>query len=1557
MSVTEQNTRTKGFECSGRTRIDQWKKRLLDLSQRNRLLNFKDTNKTVPLLCPDIAGLEDALAAGDVFTFSFKPPVKSDDDHRSALVHQQGTEEDRQQEYLKKELLSKRLQTGLTEFELNKRLLETYRAARTAQEEGGANVCYLALGFLEWTQPDHADVVYSAPLLLLPVELSRKSIQQGFCLKEHDDESLINITLLQMLKTVFNLSILGLDPLPRDHSGIDVPAVLHIFRTAIQDIKGWEVKNTVHLGLFSFTKYLMWKDLQDRTDDLMKNGIISHLLNIPGVPNPFEGKTPSPDHMDQNFPPTRMYCPLNADSSQLACVVAASGGKSFVMEGPPGTGKSQTITNIIAQSLAEGKTVLFVAEKLTALSVVHEKLSDIGLAPYCLELHSNKANKANVLSQFEQVASRLSSEIETEWNTIGNDLQRQRTDLNKYVEMLHRTFPNGLNVFSATATLITLREIPSLPLSWPSVDIHSQEDIQHLKSAVEELSTTANENGSISENPWFGFEHSEWSPSWTQKLESKIVSLETTIQKLEESLSQLSPRLGFMPTGHTLQSLRRINALANVMLCSPGAPKSILDVSDWDNFRQTVFHVVRIGRQRDNIRFKLFAEYSTEIVSVNIGDVIKKWKSATKIFWPFSWLRRRNVRTVLKAFHKDRKIPNIRDVEKILSDVLSLQELQNQIAAAHSSIGTVLNKFWLSGDADWDEVERVCEWVHSFRQAVFSTSDGDSAKMSSMYRQLCDLITLANDQLMRGGQIGNEILTFVGSLAEFDDARHAISKVGNVNEKIVWVNESGVDLITHMKRLISQWRLATGSLRDWCAWQSARSAVISLGLAPLADAVESGIVKAEELPLVFKKSYYQWWLNMLTDQEPLLRQFMRSKHENKIKRFIETDLAFMQKTKNVIAAKLSSNRPDVFSANAAGTSEMGLLKRELQKKKRHIPVRALLAKIPNLLPRLKPCLLMSPLSVAQYLDAGQQSFDIVIFDEASQIPTWDAVGVIARGKQVVITGDPKQLPPTNFFVKAQEEEEFSDENIQVEDLESILDECMSTGMPVMRLNWHYRSRHESLIAFSNDHYYKTLHTFPSAVTTDNAVSFRHVPSGIYDKGKSRTNREEARAVVSEVIDRLSNPATSNQTIGIVTFSQAQQTLIDDMLEKERLLHPEIEKHFSQDAKEPVFIHNLENVQGHERDVIIFSICYGRNDNGKLSQHFGPMNRDGGERRLNVAITRARDAVLVFSSITADEIDIQNTQARGVKDLKEFLDYAQSGRKTLGPAHPQNTKDDFDFLFEQQVHDVLKQRGWQLATQVGCSGYRIDIGVVDKRSPDRYLAGVECDGANYRSAKSARDRDRLRQSILKGLGWRLIRIWSSDWWHDPQREIERVEALLQELLQDERRDTPKKKNVGREGENNTTATSSTPFEEFPHHGSEIFPGIKNNVLLQSTRGNDDNREKEQSKSAHSKSSTQVLTHEAIQLLLRKKLSELSSEEFLNLQKNFPTDEEIGDHFGVTRQAVHQMRKKLGIDSIRGNVGERDMCIRLDYSNGTSAPDLCKKYSLSQSQVYRILREDK
>ncbi len=562
-----------------------------------------------------------------------------------------------------------------------------------------------------------------------------------------------------------------------------------------------------------------------------------------------------------------------------------------------------------------------------------------------------------------------------------------------------------------------------------------------------------------------------------------------------------------------------------------------------------------------------------------------------------------------------------------------------------------------------------------------------------------------------------------------------------------------------------------------------RNRAAQLGLSAFVEALQSGELSASDIMSRFRLAYGRWWLPSAIDSREPLRKFQRFIHEDAISDFRSLDdlarKAAAPRARHAILHGLPA------SHQVPRKSELGLLRHQMSLKRPSKSIREMIGGMPESFGKLAPCLLMSPLSIAQYLPADQAQFDVVVFDEASQIATWDAIGAIARGKQTIIVGDPKQLPPTNFFGKADNDEDNEELEDHEKDLESILDEAQASGLPTLQLNWHYRSKHESLIAFSNWHYYgNRLVTFPAAESIDRGVSLRLVEGGLYDRGKSRTNREEADAIVADLVERmkrsLSQPESQRPTYGVVTFNGQQQDLIQDLLDEALRQHPELEWFFAEERIEPTLVKNLENVQGDERDVMMFSITFGFDAAGKFPVDFGAINRDGGERRLNVAITRARQELVVFSSFLPEQLAAERAKGRGVRDLKEFLEYVQKGPEAI-VARVEGSLGGFDSPLEEAIAGALESHGWQVETQIGVSGFRIDLGVLHPDKPGSYLAGVECDGATYHRSAVARDRDKIRQQVLENLGWSIVRVWSTDWWYDPDTATEQLDSKLNDLL--------------------------------------------------------------------------------------------------------------------------------------------------------------------------------
>ena len=1079
-------------------RVEQWKRRLLDLSLRNRLLNCRDGRQLLPLVCGDVARLEDSLSAN----------------------------------------VSVAVDSSLAPAETLKRLREIFRAGRVAIEETGVNAVFVAVGFLEWRESADAAQTRRAPILLVPVRLERRSVTTGYRMVGMDEDVHVNTTLLEFLRVEHGISVPGIDPLPQDDSGVDVSAVLAAFGRAVED-KGWSVVPEAALGHFSFGKVALWKDMESRLDEMLRNPLVAHLVSGGGTYDDGVEVFP-PEEVARHIDPTNLFCPLGADASQLTAVLYSALGKTFVLHGPPGTGKSQTITNIIVHNLALGRRVLFVAEKKAALDVVHRRLCAAGIGPFCLELHSNKAGKGHVLEQFAEALAVPPTGAPSGMAGVCQSLDLSRKELSAYVKALHKVWPNGCSAYDVLSRAHAVHAAASKDLVKVSRLSQTREQAERLERVAAELA-------------------SEWS-------------------------------------GVDAESFRALMPVEG-MEWTPDAEKAAGDAID-----------------------ALDAALEAEMKG-GFTAKLKRW-----------WMSLRLRRTVRVPFG-----------------------------------------------------------------------------------------------------------------AKAAEARESLSAA----------------------------RARLGDSRLVFAYRARRAAAIASGLGPFAVAMENGAFSAADAGRVFADSCAAKMLDELLASERALSGFAGPRQEDAIRKFRETDRILSEAVKRSVFARLAARLPMGRGADCPDKSELGMLKRECAKKARQKPVRQLLAEAKGVCARLKPCFLMSPLSVSQYLPPDAEPFDLVVFDEASQIPVWDAVGAIARGRQLIVVGDPKQMPPTNFFQRgdAADEDESSE---AVEDLESILDEALAIGLHSAHLSWHYRSRDETLIAFSNAHYYDgRLNTFPAARRSPRlGVSMQFVLGGVYDARGHRTNQKEAEAVVDWIFAEAARPDA--RQIGVVTFSLAQKELIEDLVERRCSETPSAAAYFDDGHSDPFFVKNLENVQGDERDVILFSVGYAPDAQGAFAMNFGPLNRAGGERRLNVAVTRAREQVVVFSSVHAGQIDLNRTKAVGAAHLKEFLEYAERGGAAVSDSAAAG-----DGMMAE-VAELLAGNGYSAVAGVGASGRRIDLAVLRPGSEGEYMLAILGDGPGYGADRTVRDRDALRIEVLQSLGWNVFRLWSVDWALDRERTARRLLDTLERL---------------------------------------------------------------------------------------------------------------------------------------------------------------------------------
>lgn len=1504
-------------------RIERWQRKLLDLSLRNRLLNFRMTKQTIPVLCPNVSRLEDRLADGGrmrLVSLSEGNRIGQ----RSSELHQQRTQKDLDWEFASRSLEQNEVVCPLEPRDLESRLVALHRQVRNDMAEGGSNTLYLAVGFLRWKPDPNVDKDYRAPLLLVPVKLLRRSVSSPFYLGNHEDEVRFNATLLQLLKKDFDCDLSSFEAeLPMDDSGVDVPQVFDRVRRAIREIPGFEILEETAIATFSFAKYLMWKDLVDRVDQLKNNRVVNHLIENPHQPfeNHAVGAMPRPSDMDQRYSPQEIVHPLPADSSQLASVMAASEGHDMVIVGPPGTGKSQTIANIIAQCLAIGKSVLFVAEKTAALDVVHRRLKAIGLGDCCVELHSNKAERRRFLDQLEASWENRQQENTSEWVTINEQLCVRRDQLNAYAAAVHMPEPSGWTPFHAMGICVRGRDVEAPTLSWPMDIRHDRSEYEELKATLAELALAFAALPANSPAPRICV--STWSMGWEtsfifacQQVEKSANSLTNTIESQasglgfpistdisSKQLSQLYRLVtelahGDLPPssllqhsefaqlvaqlahrGELLQSYetatqsldaeldtfqrvlgtpvaadgqerqrRPLFQLANELLRGDLQPFELVFHPQFDTLRATLSerHELLSARVRalEALRSRSFNPLLID--RIPIDSLEKNWLAATTSFWPLSTWKTLSLRKQLQGYMQppgvaeqtidlpllieyrdacEQLARNLSDLglpanlaALVAQDAHGLDHLLEQaqkLRSVFTSAGIDLDGVRRGGNGKFDPliaaarrlfppgreyeslrkrckenltelalppelkslVEKDATALDSFLQSaeiirqameVLSSTDNERSQMLSGI--------LASDDESRQ-RAAKEILR---SIQEFQDSWSEYRRLANTTPADSDSPSLVVDAAEQAQRILAHRTI----LKQWTVWTDVRRRAEALGLETFVEVLQSRELEPSDIQPRFELAYARWCLPAIVDRRQPLRMFQRFLHEDAIADFRRLDeLARKSAAPRVRNGVLHDLPP---SASVPRKSELGLLRHQMNLKRPSRSIREIISGMPDTFAKLAPCLLMSPLSIAQYLPADHPAFDVVIFDEASQITTWDAIGAIARGRQTIIVGDPKQLPPTNFFGKADSDAENSELEDYEKDLESILDETKASGLPTLQLNWHYRSRHESLIAFSNWNYYgNNLVTFPAAESEDRGVTFHHVADAVYDRGKSRTNRKEAEAIVASAMSRmkrcLRKPEEERLTYGVVTFNGQQQALIQDLFDEALRNNSEVEWFFSDDRIEPTVVKNLENVQGDERDVMMFSITFGFDSAGKFSNAFGAINRDGGERRLNVAVTRARQELAVYCSFLPDQVRAERTAARGVHDLKAFLEYAQKGPQAI-IARTDGSVGDLESPLEEAIATELTARGWRIDPQVGVSGFRIDLGVIHPDKRGAYLAGIECDGATYHRSAAARDRDKTRQQVLEQLGWNILRVWSTEWWYDSESAIARIHQELNRLLE-------------------------------------------------------------------------------------------------------------------------------------------------------------------------------
>ena len=1312
----------------------RWERKLLDLSLRNQLLSYQEKRKGLRLLAPDIKLLEDMLYEGKEYTLL--PRLKDLDRMEGSDALSPKEIEERFSELLQGEFNQGKLRTLLGEEDLEKKITRIFREARTQMEESGANQLFLTVGMLKWYETDSSQKARYAPLLLIPVELKKKLGKFTYSLSARDEDTLMNVTLLEKLKMDFNLDVNGLEDLPVDERGVHVLEVFSRIRGVILGKKRWDVLEETHLGLFSFSKFVLWHDLKTQGEAMKSNEIIASLL---------EGKRTFPLEEEsledsEESDPLEILLPVSTDASQLNAVKEALKGKSFVLHGPPGTGKSQTITTIIANALYQGKKVLFVAEKMAALSVVQKRLESLGLGHFSLEVHSNKSKKTAILKKLEET-TKMTRNGTGRFEEEAARLKEIRDELATYVKKLYQKDPLGFSAYEYIGGLEHLVEVPKIKGFTVSLDSLKKEDLVKLRRLAEEFSSAVQSTGPYEDAPLKGIGLTEYQLHLKERLQEPLEELANSARNLQEVLEEEAGSLQD-------QLSTRTKLQAFIDFISYMQEKSMEDLYLFDFSTEEVLpELIKNWEDLENLLTTLDGIYTEELYKLPWEKLEEDYTKGVTQGKVLGFLQRRKVLKTLSTVKKSGS-PMEEEVFPLFETLHKIQRMKEEIRTKSSGRtlpGSSPSEKPMSQVLDTlrSEKKHLHEILAPFDQEekkqIFSTNEKTQEEPGKRILEAYRVFRIAFTAL------DSMLKLHIDTLEDLE----------------------GSYLIRLQDRLLT-YRNNLEHLRTWTRYNEITAVLEENGLIALVEAYKTNSIPPEQMKDALLKSIYFMGFQTILEKEPLLMKVSGETYEEKIRYFKEVTIQYEEAARKEIVSVLSNRVPDLLK-EASSSSEVGILQRAIRSGGRGMTLRSLFEKLPHLLPRITPCMLMSPLSVAQYLGPAKANFDLVIFDEASQMPTAEAVGAMSRGKHVVIVGDPKQLPPTTFF---QAERELEEEDGVLEDLDNILEDALALSLPETSLLWHYRSRHESLIAFSNKTYYENkLFTYPSPKERVSKVSYEYV-SSVYGRGGSRANRVEAEKVVEEIL-RRAEKSEEMESIGVVTFSTAQKDMIEDLLGEAFRDRPELEEKLLT-PEEPLFVKNLENVQGDERDVILFSIGYGPDENGKITLNFGPLNRENGWKRLNVAITRAKKEMKIFTSIQPEQMDITRTSARGVENLKEFLEYARRGRSLLTLDTLKREENEETFLYS--VKRALEEKGLQVDALVGSSKYRVDLGIVDE-TDNSYRLGLQCFGESYQDAETVRDRDVLQESVLKGLGWHIHKVHPLDWTENREKEIEKIFTIL------------------------------------------------------------------------------------------------------------------------------------------------------------------------------------
>ena len=1358
------NTKVEKSSASDAVRklFDDTRKRLVDTGTRNRLIHVNRANSrgnVINIVNEESDVIFKILSSAKAMRFKALGKDSEDEQGESVRlseIHDQQVDADR--------VNDANLETRLGPDALQKRLLKIAKDSQTAEEEQGVNILYLALGFLTWYEDKSSVVKREAPLLLLPVELVRNSRTSTYDVRLREDDIMTNLPLQKRLRDDFGIAIpeveLEDDWTPADYFNKLLPLISSQSRWAID-------QNGIQLGFFSFSKLLMYLDLA--VDAWPDNALVNHMLTRGLLHAGFASEDPlfsESDKLDEVLPPSKLFHVVDADASQAQVIEEVRSGRNLVVQGPPGTGKSQTITNIIAAAVNDGKKVLFVAEKMAALSVVHSRLVNVGLRDTCLELHSRSANKKSVLQELALTLNAVRAIPKLPGAPL--ELTGIRDRLNDLSEAIHT--PLGLTGESPFTVLARQSRFIGQGATPPQINGEtlssiSREDEKRLVSVIEKYAELLSRYVNMQEHPFAGVRKLNLQPPDMERLKNALNEtnklLHTSIATLDALFQTIE-----LASAPTLQTAASVAGLLEVLSDMPADSAELARLISMCPDIDRLVETLEFGADWRTKQAAALQKFQEAVLREDLSGLRRDLLPGVGSFFARWGGRYRNASRQLASWLTEAIPKRAQERVLLIDQLVQVIAARTRFEADQQFCARYLEDHWRGERTDFDALLVIARWCATLRELSLEVSTDKAISLASdknalaEYRRAVHL--LLSDHAHR-----------INRLLETLDMDVQVFGAEQLNPAPL---QAIARRLKRMEELVDRYN-------EWSQIQRCRIELRDSGLSELDSLMDKGELDAVKAVTEFRYARAEALWKLALETVPALDGLDGVNRHSLVEKFAKLERNRLKENVDLIRVAHLSQVP------GGALGEMGVIRGEIGKKKKHLAIRRLFKEAPTALQRIKPVLLMSPISVAQFLPPGKISFDLLIIDEASQVKPEDSLGVIARANQIVVVGDQKQLPPSSFFDRLLDDSDTpeDDEGVDPEqdllgsapkagEMESILTLCEARGLSSRMLKWHYRSRDPSLIRVSNREFYKDALILPPSPLQgdpDYGLCFTRV-NGVYDRGGKRDNRIEGENIVTRVAEHART--RPEMSLGIVTFSSAQKNLITELLEFTRRQDAVLDDFLSEGKEENVFVKNIENVQGDERDVIIVSVGYGPTTAGArlTSMTFGPVNAEGGERRLNVLFTRARIRCEVFASFDPGDIDPARVKGEGPRVLKRFLDFAKLG--VIEESVP--TGEDFDSPFEEDVADVIRGFGYHADPQVGSAGFKIDLGVRHPERPGTYLLAVECDGATYHSALWARERDRLRQDVLQHLGWKFHRIWSTDWFYNRVAEIERLRDALE-----------------------------------------------------------------------------------------------------------------------------------------------------------------------------------